>query len=134
VLKGGDHGSSIDSADPDKSVLLKAVNYTDGEMEMPPSGKLPQAQIDVLAKWVKAGAPWPPGEGSAEVAGPPPAARRGGRPRRARPGEEPRLLGVQAARPPAGADDQGRRDGRVGEDADRRLHRDEAGGEAAQAG
>ena len=76
VLKGGDHGPSVDLAAPDNSVLLKAVNYADSEMEMPPSGKLPQAQIDVLTKWVKAGAPWPPGEGSAEVAKP--AAGHGG--------------------------------------------------------
>src|SRR5688500_7875834 len=47
VLKGGDHGPSVDLVAPDKSVLLKAVNYADSEMEMPPSGKLPQAQIDV---------------------------------------------------------------------------------------
>src|SRR5438552_18449719 len=45
---------------PADSLLLKAIHYTDG-LEMPPTGKLPQAEIDTLTKWVKAGVPWPPG-------------------------------------------------------------------------
>src|SRR5438309_4389362 len=71
VLKGGASGPAVSLSKPDDSLLLKAVNYRG--RRMPPSGKLPQAQIDILTRWVKAGAPWP---GQAEAApvhtGPPP--------------------------------------------------------------
>ena len=51
VMTGGDSGSAIDDG-----VLLDAINY-DG-YEMPPSGKLPKEEIEILTKWVKLGAPW----------------------------------------------------------------------------
>jgi hypothetical protein len=60
VLKGGDTGPAVSLDDPDESVLLSAINYSD--YEMPPSGKLPQAEIDILTQWVKLGAPWTPGD------------------------------------------------------------------------
>src|SRR3954467_15371251 len=50
VLKGGDHGAAIDIANLDKSNLLKAINYVDEDMQMPPDGKLPAAKIGVLTK------------------------------------------------------------------------------------
>lgn len=56
ILKGGDSGPAIDLEDHSGSLLLEAVNYE--FYEMPPSGKLPQAEIDILTKWVKMGAPW----------------------------------------------------------------------------
>jgi cytochrome c553 len=65
VMKGGDHGPAIDPAnptDPAKSPLVRAVQYTDEDMQMPPDGKLPAAKIEVLTKWAKLNAPWPPGE------------------------------------------------------------------------
>src|SRR5688500_15018217 len=62
VLKGGDQGPAIDLAKPENSLLLKAISYTDDAMQMPPDGKLPPAKIDILTKWVKAGAPWTPGQ------------------------------------------------------------------------
>jgi hypothetical protein len=59
VLKGGDLGPAVSLDKPDASRLLDAINYKGPEM--PPSGKLPQAEIDVLTRWVKAGIPWTPG-------------------------------------------------------------------------
>lgn len=56
LLKGGESGKAIDAEDPNESLFLKAINYED--YEMPPKGKLPQAQIDILTRWVKLGAPW----------------------------------------------------------------------------
>ena len=74
VLKGGDTGPSVSLESPDESILLEAVNYE--SYEMPPSGKLPQAAIDKLAKWVEMGLPWTPGDDVAhaesEEHGPPP--------------------------------------------------------------
>ena len=79
MLKGGASGKIIDWENHEKSLLLVAVNYTDFEYEMPPTGKLPQKEIDTLTKWVKSGLPWTPGEkgyladpgGAAEGHGPP---------------------------------------------------------------
>ncbi len=58
LLKGGDSGPAIVSTEPGESLLLKAIEYLD-EPKMPPSGKLPAAQIELLRRWVEAGAAWP---------------------------------------------------------------------------
>ncbi len=57
LLKGGKSGAAIVPGDPDKSLLIQAVRHT-GVLKMPKGGKLPQAQIDALVEWVKAGAVW----------------------------------------------------------------------------
>lgn len=57
VLKGGESGPAVDIEDVKLSVILDALNYE--SYEMPPSGKLPQEQIDTVAKWIKMGAPMP---------------------------------------------------------------------------
>ena len=56
LLKGGESGPAVSSGRPEASLLLSAVNYRG--KRMPPRGKLPQKQIDVLTRWVKMGAPW----------------------------------------------------------------------------
>jgi mono/diheme cytochrome c family protein len=56
LLRGGADGPVIDEASPDDSALLRAIRYED--YEMPPKGQLPQAQIAVLERWVRMGAPW----------------------------------------------------------------------------
>jgi mono/diheme cytochrome c family protein len=56
VLKGGDTGPAVVLDKPDESLLLKAVHYK-GDLQMPPSGKLPDKEIEVLTRWVKAGVP-----------------------------------------------------------------------------
>ncbi len=60
LLKGGESGPAIDLQSPGDSLLISAVSY-DG-FEMPPTGKMPQAKIDAVVAWVKAGAPWPAGQ------------------------------------------------------------------------
>ncbi|HXG08307.1 MAG TPA: c-type cytochrome domain-containing protein, partial [Gemmataceae bacterium] len=70
LLKGGERGPAVSLDKPDDSLLLKAVNQHD-ELKMPPKGKLAQAQIDTLARWVRMGAPWSEGT-SARRHGPPP--------------------------------------------------------------
>lgn len=56
---GGDRGPVINADDPASSRLLEAISYRNPELAMPPSGRLPQAEIDLLGEWVGAGAPWP---------------------------------------------------------------------------
>ena len=63
LLKGGDTGPAIVAGQPEKSLLIKAVSYTDENLQMPPTkgggGKLSDAQIAALTEWVKIGAPDP---------------------------------------------------------------------------
>src|SRR3954467_130032 len=59
LLKGGDRGPAISADQPQDSLLLKAVSYKLDALKMPPSGKLPDNEIDELTAWVKAGAVWP---------------------------------------------------------------------------
>ncbi|MGF1582591.1 MAG: PSD1 and planctomycete cytochrome C domain-containing protein [Gemmataceae bacterium] len=56
LLEGGDEGKVIDLKHPEKSRLLDAINH--GELKMPPRGKLPQSQLNVLTEWVNMGAPF----------------------------------------------------------------------------
>jgi uncharacterized protein DUF1549/uncharacterized protein DUF1553/cytochrome c len=58
VLRGGDLGPAALPGDPAQSLLIKAINYR--ELEMPPAGKLPARDIEVLTRWVKEGLPWVP--------------------------------------------------------------------------
>lgn len=54
LLKGGDSGPSIVIGDPDKSLLIKALEHTD--LEMPPDDKLPSNIINDFKIWIKNGA------------------------------------------------------------------------------
>lgn len=54
--EGGDSGPAIEPGKPDDSLLITAIRYADGDYEMPPKGKLPDAEIAVLEEWVRRGA------------------------------------------------------------------------------
>jgi hypothetical protein len=60
LVKGGNSGSAIVPGNPEASLLIKAVRYTDPDLHMPPKDKkLAQNQIALLENWVKMGAPLP---------------------------------------------------------------------------
>ncbi len=59
LLKGGDSGPVLTPGKPDDSRLLKALSYTDNELQMPPTGKLPDAVIADFRQWIASGAPDP---------------------------------------------------------------------------
>ena len=59
VLKGGDSGPAIVPGDPEASLLIKAIRYTDPDLQMPKDKKLPDDEIADLVTWVKMGAPDP---------------------------------------------------------------------------
>ena len=59
LLKGGETGPAIVPGDPDHSLLIKAVRYTDPDLQMPPKNPLSGQQIADLEAWVKMGAPDP---------------------------------------------------------------------------
>jgi hypothetical protein len=69
VRKGGESGPAVVPGMPGKSLLLRAISYTDDEMKMPPRGKLPDAVIADLRHWVEMGAPDPRNQAAALVAG-----------------------------------------------------------------
>jgi len=60
LLTGGDSGPAIVPGDAENSLLVKAIRYTDENLQMPPKGKkLLGAQIAAIEQWVKEGAKWP---------------------------------------------------------------------------
>ncbi len=58
LLKGGDDGPVVVPGHPEKSTLIRAIHH-DGDLKMPPKGKLPAAAVDALTQWVQMGVPWP---------------------------------------------------------------------------
>ncbi|CAN5835861.1 PSD1 and planctomycete cytochrome C domain-containing protein [soil metagenome] len=67
ALKGGAFGPAIDLEEPEFSTLLEAINFEG--LEMPPTGKISQAEIDILHRWIQMGAPYSgDSEGKGEVA------------------------------------------------------------------
>ena len=62
LLAGGESGDVVVPGQPEKSLLVEAINRT--SLEMPPDKKLADADIATLTEWVKLGAPWPEEPGS----------------------------------------------------------------------
>ncbi len=58
LLRGGERGPAISTADPALSLLLHAVEYGDEQLQMPPSGQLAAADIEAIRQWVQLGAPF----------------------------------------------------------------------------
>jgi hypothetical protein len=58
INSGGDSGPVLLPGKPDESLLLSTLNY-DGDIQMPPKGKLPESEIAELTAWVRRGAPFP---------------------------------------------------------------------------
>ena len=69
ALKGGETGPVIVSGHPEKSELVKAVNYEADGFQMPPTGKLDADSISVLTDWVRRGAALAPDHVEQFVAG-----------------------------------------------------------------
>jgi mono/diheme cytochrome c family protein len=61
VLKGGDSGPALVPGKPAESLLLKTLKY-DGDTNMPPKGKLPDAVVKDFETWIATGAPDPRGD------------------------------------------------------------------------
>ena len=58
IYKGGESGRAIVSGHPEESLLIETIQY-DSDIQMPPKGKLPDAEIKELTHWVKRGAHFP---------------------------------------------------------------------------
>ena len=67
--KGGESGAAIIPGQPEKSLLHKALTYSDPDLQMPPTssgGKLSAQQIADIAEWIRMGAPDPRTEAAAK--------------------------------------------------------------------
>lgn len=59
ILTGGDLGPALTPGEPENSLLLEAVMYHNSDLQMPPKGKLGDADIERLREWIRLGAPNP---------------------------------------------------------------------------
>ena len=59
ILTGGDSGPAAVIGDVEKSLLVQAIRFDNKNVQMPPAGKLPEAEIAVLTEWVRRGLPFP---------------------------------------------------------------------------
>ena len=60
ILEGGDSGPALVEGQAEDSLLLSAIRYD--AFEMPPTGKLSDAQIRTIQIWLHQGMPWSLGE------------------------------------------------------------------------
>src|SRR5688572_13986524 len=58
ILRGGASGPAAVAGKPDESLLIKAIRQ-DGDLKMPPKGKLSADEIEALTRWVRDGLNWP---------------------------------------------------------------------------
>ena len=65
-LVGGDSGAAIVEGDPEASLLIRAVRYSDPDLQMPPEKTLSKEQVATLERWVTMGAPDPRDEATVE--------------------------------------------------------------------
>ena len=56
LRRGGDSGAAIQLNEPDQSLLVRAIEYRDPKLQMPPSGKLSDSEILAIRSWIEQGA------------------------------------------------------------------------------
>jgi len=60
MLQGGKSGAVLKPGAPEESLLMKAVRQESAALKMPPTGgKLKDAEVEDLARWIREGAVWP---------------------------------------------------------------------------
>lgn len=59
MLNGGTSGPAVVPGKIDESLMIAAIEFKDTSLQMPPDGKMPAAEIELLKEWVKRGAPHP---------------------------------------------------------------------------
>jgi hypothetical protein len=69
LRQGGARGAAIIPGKPESSLLLQALRYADADLQMPPSGKLPDAVLADFEQWITNGSPDPRTGPTASAAG-----------------------------------------------------------------
>ena len=67
ILSGGETSRLFTPGQPASSLLIEAVKRLDEDMAMPPKNSLPDAEVQLLVKWVRMGAPMPKPKGKVNV-------------------------------------------------------------------
>ena len=67
LRQGGSLGPGVVPFKPEESVLMKAITWSDSDLEMPPEQKLPAHAIEDFRKWIRMGAPDPRDGGTPKV-------------------------------------------------------------------
>ena len=63
ALRGGSSGPAIVAGDSGNSELLRRITSQDPDDRMPPEGdRLPESDVELLKRWIDAGATWPESE------------------------------------------------------------------------
>lgn len=62
LLAGGESGPALVPGHADQSLLIEAIRYE--SYQMPPGGRMPDEEIDVLVRWIDSGALWPGYDGA----------------------------------------------------------------------
>ncbi len=57
IRRGGEDGPAVVPGNVEGSLLIKAIRYTDKDLQMPPSGKLSDGVVKDFETWVRMGAP-----------------------------------------------------------------------------
>ena len=59
ILRGGDYGAAVSLESSADSFLLQMVGYGQETAQMPPDGRLDDTSLEILAKWINIGLPYP---------------------------------------------------------------------------
>jgi len=62
LLRGGSSGPAVVPGNPEKSLLIQAVNHSGDVSSMPPRKHLSTEELADLTRWIKEGAAWPKAE------------------------------------------------------------------------
>ena len=66
ILEGGDYGAAVSLENPVDSFLLQMVGYGQEMAQMPPDGRLDDTSLEILAKWIDIGLPYPAQDGDVQ--------------------------------------------------------------------
>jgi hypothetical protein len=59
IAQGGTRGALINRESAEASLLLTSISYLDESLQMPPNGKLPESEIEIVRRWLNQGASLP---------------------------------------------------------------------------
>ena len=68
LLKGNDSGPAIVVGNADASRVTQVLRHQPDDVQMPPRGRLSDAELAIMDEWINAGAPWPPDRAVSETA------------------------------------------------------------------
>lgn len=59
IAVGGSRGSMFANQSPEDGLLYQTLDYSNPDLQMPPDGKLQEAELEILKRWIRNGAVLP---------------------------------------------------------------------------